>query len=432
MAWSMPPMYWSIGSPVVDDAPVERRGVRCADRRSAGSTTTSRRTCPSCPPRAVPCLPQRGHGHVQPLLVGGERRHALRPVVLDLGQQQRQLVVRDGNDAVSRRSRRWESGSPSSAAARSSSRAGDTRRPARPSLARGATRRCAFALVGGQAVELARVDEHAVLGDDLDDGQVERLGELAVALVVRGHGHDRAGAVLHQHVVGDVHGQPLAVDGVRRVEAGEDAGLLLLGRPLLAAPGRRLLRVRPNVVVVDALDERMLGRQDEERRAEQRVGPRREDGNVRVELVDPEQDLRALRATDPVALDRLRPLRPPRRPSGRSYSSSSSAYSVMLEEPLLEVARLDLRAAALAAAVDDVLVRDDRLVVRAPVDRRRLAVGEAALEEPQEQPLRPAVEAGLVGRDLAVPVDRPAEPLHLLADDDDVALGDLPRMAALA
>ena len=29
------------------------------------------------------------------------------------------------------------------------------------------------------------------------------LRELEVALVVRGHGHDRAGAVAHQHVVGD-------------------------------------------------------------------------------------------------------------------------------------------------------------------------------------------------------------------------------------
>ena len=38
--------------------------------------------------------------HVQPLRVGGERRHALRPVVLDLGQQHRQLVFRHGDDAA--------------------------------------------------------------------------------------------------------------------------------------------------------------------------------------------------------------------------------------------------------------------------------------------------------------------------------------------
>ena len=61
--------------------------------------------------------------------------------------------------------------------------------------------------------------------DHADDRQVERLGELEVALVVTGHGHDRAGAVAHQHVVGDPDRDRLAVDRVDGVSAGEDAGL---------------------------------------------------------------------------------------------------------------------------------------------------------------------------------------------------------------
>ena len=64
-------------------------------------------------------------------------------------------------------------------------------------------------------------------GDDLADGQAEGAGELPVALVVRGHGHDRAGAVAGQHVVGDPDGDLLAVDRVDGVGAGEDAGLFL-------------------------------------------------------------------------------------------------------------------------------------------------------------------------------------------------------------
>ena len=56
-------------------------------------------------------------------------------------------------------------------------------------------------------------------GDHAPDRQVELRRERVVALVVRGHGHDRAGAVLHQHVVGDVHRQPLAVDRVDDVAA---------------------------------------------------------------------------------------------------------------------------------------------------------------------------------------------------------------------
>ena len=98
------------------------------------------------------------------------------------------------------------------------------------------------------------------------------------------------------------------------------------------------------------------------------------------------------------------------------------------EEPLVEAPRLDGGSAALAAAVDDLLVGQHGLVVRAPVHRCFLAVGEAGLEELQEEPLRPAVVLRLVRRDLAIPVDRPAEPTHLGADRSDVPLGYLPWM----
>ena len=80
------------------------------------------------------------------------------------------------------------------------------------------------------------------------------------------------------------------------------------------------------------------------------------------------------------------------------------------EEPLLQLARLDRRAAAFAATVDDLLVGEHRGVLGAPVDRCLLAVGQAALEEAQEQPLRPAVVARMAGGELARPVDRDAPP----------------------
>ncbi len=65
--------------------------------------------------------------------------------------------------------------------------------------------------------------------DDGLDGQLEALRERVVALVVGGHGHDRAGAVLHEHVVGDPDREPVVVDRVRDEAPGGDAGLLLLG-----------------------------------------------------------------------------------------------------------------------------------------------------------------------------------------------------------
>ena len=172
------------------------------------------------------------------------------------------------------------------------------------------------------------------------------------------------------------------------------------------------------------------GADDEERRAEQRVRPRREDRDVDVQLLQPEQDLGALGASDPVALDRLRALGP-RAALGQVVAQQLVRVRGDLEEPLLQVPRLDQRAAAVAAAVDDVLVRHDRLVVRAPVHRRPLSVRQAALEEPQEQPLRPPVVRGVVGRDLAIPVDHPAEPAHLRTDGGDVPLDDLARVTSL-
>ena len=306
----------------------------------------------------------------------------------------------------------------------------------------------ALSLGRGEAGELARVDERLVLGVRRERAHLGRLTarrddhrrhrqpvlhrELVVALVVGGHGHDRSGPVLHQHVIGDPDRDLLLVDRVGRIAAREDAVLLLLlalgGRaPRRAAhvveDGGLLLRSRD-----EPRDQRVLGREDEEGRAEERVRPGREDGYVHVQVVDPEEDIGALGAADPVALDGQDALGPLHLPH---LVQQMVGVGRDLEEPLREVARLDLAAAALAAAVHDLLVREHGLVVRAPDDGRLLAEGEVGLVQLQEQPLRPAVVLGLVCRDLARPVDRPAEPLHLLADCGDVALGDLAWVAAL-
>ena len=118
-----------------------------------------------------------------------------------------------------------------------------------------------------------------------------------------------------------------------------------------------------------------------------------------------ERDLSAHRAPDPVALHRLDVLGPVDR-----VQVGEQAVGVVgdAEEPLLELAQLDLVAAALAAAVDHLLVGQHRLVERAPLDRGLLAVGQAPLEELEEDPLGPAVVAGLVRAELAGPVDRDA------------------------
>ena len=86
------------------------------------------------------------------------------------------------------------------------------------------------------------------------------------------------------------------------------------------------------------LDERVLGREHEEGRAEEGVRPRREDRDVDVELVDAEEQLGALGAADPVALDRV--VR-----AGQSSSVVVVEQRVGVggdpEEPLLQLAHLD-------------------------------------------------------------------------------------------
>ena len=135
------------------------------------------------------------------------------------------------------------------------------------------------------------------MSDSISDGSIDggattcrtaspnwpREGE--VALVVRGHGHDRAGAVAEQHVVGDPDRDALAVDRVDGVRAQRHAGLLAVGRESVDLR----LAARLESVGVDAsfcdgvgqlLDQRVLRRQDHERGAEQRVRPRGEDTDL--------------------------------------------------------------------------------------------------------------------------------------------------------
>ena len=125
--------------------------------------------------------------------------------------------------------------------------------------------------MGARPSQLARIDHR-------HDRQVELLGELEVAGVVGGHGHDRPGAVADQHVIGHPDRNRLAVDRIDGVRAGEDAGLLLgqVGAVQVALAGR-LLAVRPDRRGLlgrgEPLDQRMLRRDHHVGGAEERVGP---------------------------------------------------------------------------------------------------------------------------------------------------------------
>ena len=232
---------------------------------------------------------------VDPVLGRGQRRAALGRVVGDVGQHDRQLVVGHGDDPAALAVDDRDRAAPVALAREQPVAQAVVDRDVALALAIQPPDDRLQGLAVGQPVELgvgvhqrpvARVGlglDVLAAADHLADGQVELARELVVTRVVGGDGHDRAGAVLHEHVVGDVHRQALAVDRVDDVAAQEDAGLLAVGvAAVLAGVGQhvvdvgvdRLLLLRPRHQPEDV---GMLGRHHEERRAEQRVRTRGED-----------------------------------------------------------------------------------------------------------------------------------------------------------
>ena len=213
-----------------------------------------------------------------------------------------------------------------------------------------------------------------------DDGQAEAAGELEVALVAGRNGHDRPGAVAHQHVVGDPHRHRLAGGRVGGRGAQRDTGLV--PALVLAGLGRaagRLAAVRldrgPLGLAGQLVDQGMLGGQHHERRAEQGVGAGGEhlDGPGR----GGEPDRGSLRPTDPVALhdlDRLGPVQPV------EVVDQAVGVGGDAHHPLAHVPLEDGEVADVGAAVGgDLLVGQDRAQPGAPVHRRIGQVGQSVL-----------------------------------------------------
>ena len=266
--------------------------------------------------------------------------------------------------------------------------------------------------------------------DDLDYGQAELLRELPVALVVARDGHDGARAVAREDVVGDEDGDDLAVHGVDGVDAhGAHAGLVLVELGALEVGLRRglglvlpdLVGVRYRAALEPLPDELVLRREDHVGRAEERVAAGGEDlydvagGGLEV-------DLRAGGAAYPVALLNLDAL--------DVVDVVEVVYEPLgvggdAQHPLALLLAHDGRAAALADALHDLLVGEDALAARAPVDGHAGLIREAVLVHLEEYPLGPLVVLRVRGIHDAVPVEAVAEHLQLLREALDVALGDL-------
>ncbi len=168
----------------------------------------------------------------------------------------------------------------------------------------------------------------------------------------------------------------------------------------------------------------MLGRDDHVGRAENRIRACGENAQ-RVARRGREIDLRAVGAADPVALGRLDALDVIDR-----IQIVDEAVGVFgdPEHPLALGAVHNLAAAAFTDAVDDLLVGQHHLAGGAPVDVHFLLIGQPRLEQPQEDPLRPAVVSRVGGVDLTIPVKGQPERLELLAEASHIVLRHHRRM----
>ena len=184
-------------------------------------------------------------------------------------------------------------------------------------------------------------------------------------------------------------------------------------------------------VVEQLLRQRMLGRQNQTRRAVDGVDARSEHANLLAAAFERKIDLRTLGTPDPVALHGEHALRPTAFKLLVGVAQQFFRVVGDLPEPLLQRALLDGRGfVAPAAAIHHLLIGEHRGALRAPVDHRLLAIRQAALEHLQEKPLVPLVVFGLAGGDLQIPVVGEAHAMHLALHLGDVGDGPVARVHA--
>ena len=190
--------------------------------------------------------------------------------------------------------------------------------------------------IGGRVADISRCQRRRAIlagaGDDPHDRQFVARREVEVTLVMSWHAHDRASAVLHEHVIGDPDRHLRARHRIERVGTGEDAGLFLVAD--LAGDG--ILCGDLTAIALDhfalcrcgdLVHQRMLRRQHDERRTEQRVdaGGVDRDATAGLAGLDVEGEFSALAPPDPVPLRRRRRRRPVHLVGSSRFASSRSA-----------------------------------------------------------------------------------------------------------
>jgi hypothetical protein len=185
--------------------------------------------------------------------------------------------------------------------------------------------------------------------------------------------------------------------------------------------------------VVDHAGQRgMLRRQDQARSAVDGVDAGGEDAELAVfGALHREIDFRTLRPANPIALHGQDALRPAAFQLLQIVQQFVGVFGDA-QKPLRQRALLDRRSFMTpAAAIHHLFVGQHGAAFRTPVQQRLLAVGQAALEHAQEEPLIPLVVFGLAGGDFTRPVVAEAHAAVLPLHGFDVGVGPLTRVAVV-
>ena len=229
------------------------------------------------------------------------------------------------------------------------------------------------------------------------------------------HGHDRAGAVAHHDIIGNVNRDLLAGQRIDRGQAVDlHAGLILDQLRALEFGLFRALRLVSiqlrDVCDLTAVlfDQRMLRRHDHEGHAVQRIRAGGVDPELLILLLDPEIDECARGLADPVLLLELDV-----RQIVNGLQPLQQLVCILGDAEIPDLLGLldDLAVADVALAALRILIGQHDLAGRAVIHKRLVAEHKPVLEHLEEDPLRPLVVA-LLGRiDHARPVEREADTL---------------------
>ncbi len=245
------------------------------------------------------------------------------------------------------------------------------------------------------------------------------------------HGHHRAGAVVHQHVVGDPHRHRLPGQRVNRTQTCIHTGFFRLGHVSFGHRGLFALGDKGSEIGViggQRQADGMLGGQAYISHPKERIGASGVHLDARVtgdRTVEPKGQLDAAALANPVALHGAHGLGP----AVELVEIGQQFFGVGgdADKPLGNFAALNQGTGAPSASIDDLLVSQHRLIHRIPVDRGHLFVDQTLFVEPGKEPLLPAIVFRAAGRDLAVPVKAEAQGLELLTHVLDVAVGPFGR-----